>query len=213
MKGRLMTGRQQESIGIIGAGPVALALAEIFSAAGHPVTVSSRRPEPTARVTSAGVPVVSFEEASEAEIVVFAVLHSASRELALRLAPRMMGKLVIDVDNAWLPGHYELAGLSADLTEGQWMADLLPQSRVARAFSHIDWNLFARGLARPGYWGAGYAADDATTKSEMEHLIRGVGFVPVSAGSLAASAALDVDGALWSRLLPADRTKQILASV
>jgi predicted dinucleotide-binding enzyme len=196
-----------DSIGIVGGGPVALALANVLGRAGYHVVVSSR----TQRAgRSSDVDVVSFEEAATRDIVFFAVRHDASRELALRLAPLLEGKLVVDVDNAWLPGHYEAAGLSATLTEGQWMANLLPRSRIARAFSHIDWDLFGRGLARPGYWGAGYAADGPQSEAEVRAIIESVGFVPVSAGTLPESAGVDVDGVLWSRLYPAAETAEAL---
>jgi predicted dinucleotide-binding enzyme len=195
------------SIGIVGAGPVALSLAEVLRRAGYATVVSSRTEHQTRDGETA---VVSFTAAAEMDIVFFAVRHDASRGLAERLRPLLRGKLVVDVDNAWLPGHYERAGLSSDLTEGQWMANLLPDSRVVRAFSHIDWNLFDRGLARPAYWGAGYAADDPESDAEIREILEKVGFVPVSAGSLAESAGVDVDGVLWSRLLPAAQTEAAL---
>ena len=196
------------SVGIIGAGPVARGLAEVLGKAGYFVRVSSRTPKPSGR--SSGPAVVSFVEAAEADIIIFAVLHSASRGLAQLLAPQLAGKLVVDVDNAWRPGHYELAGLSESLTEGQWMANLLPEARVVRAFSHINWELFGRGLERPGYWGAGYAADDTRSIDEIEGLISDTGFVPVRVGTLAGSASIDLGGVLWSTLLQARHTEVLV---
>jgi predicted dinucleotide-binding enzyme len=196
-----------DSIGFIGGGPVALALAAVLMRAGYPVVVSSRTKR---RAPNSDTQVVSFEEAAGKDIVFFAVRHDASRELATRLSPLLEGKLVVDVDNAWLPGHYEAAGLSSTLTEGQWMANLLPKSRIARAFSHIDWDLFDRGLSRPGYWGAGYTADGPTSDAEIRTIVESVGFVPVSAGTLDESAGVDVDGVLWSRLYPAAETTEAL---
>jgi predicted dinucleotide-binding enzyme len=196
-----------DSIGIVGGGPVALALAAVLRRAGYPVVVSSRTKR---SAPDSDIQVVSFEEAARKDIAFFALRHDASRDLATALRPLLDGKLVVDVDNAWLPGHYQRAGLSATLTEGQWMARLLPNSRVVRAFSHIDWDLFDRGFSRPGYWGAGYSADEPQSDLEIRTIIESVGFVPVSAGSLSRSAGVDVDGALWSRLLPAAETEAAL---
>jgi len=150
----------------------------MLTKAGYSAVASSRSP----RSVRIDVPVLSFAQAAERDIVFFAVLHSASRELALTLRPRLVGKLVVDVDNAWIPGHYALAKLSSSITEGQWMANLLPQSRVVRAFSHIDWDLFDRGLARPGYWGAGYAADDPQSDAEIRVILQRVTLVAITAG-------------------------------
>ncbi len=154
--------------------------------------------------------VTSFDLAAQMDIVFFAVLHSASRDLALALKQHLDGKLIVDADNAWLPGHYELAGLSEDITEGQWMANLLPESRVVRAFSHIPWPLFKRGQERPGYWGAGYAADDEVSAGEISQILERTGFVPIRAGTLAESRDLDTDGAVWSQLLTAAQTESAL---
>jgi 8-hydroxy-5-deazaflavin:NADPH oxidoreductase len=195
------------TIGLIGAGPVARSLAAVLQRVGYRTVVSSRTPSHS---RSQQLQTVSFEEAAGKDVVFFAVLHSASRELALALAPQLEGKLVVDVDNAWLPGHYEAAGLSETITEGRWFANLLPASRVARAFSHIDWNLFDRGLADPHRWGAGYAVDDVDTELELRVIIKDMGFVPVSAGRLDESFSLDAGGALWSRLLTAEDTQAAL---
>lgn len=198
---------RHQSVGFIGAGPVARSLAVVLQRVGYPTVVSSREP---ARAAINGVRTVAFADAADRDIVFFAVLHSASKELARKLAPQLAGKLVVDVDNAWLPGHYEAAGLSDTVTEGRWLAALLPESRVVRAFSHINWGLFDRGLAEPNRWAAGYAADDIDSDLEIRALIKDLGFVPVSAGKLDDSAGLDAGGVLWSRLLSPEDTEDAL---
>src|SRR5208282_3618231 len=98
-----------------------------------------------------GVRVSSFSEAATGDIVFIAVVHAAARDLVTSLAPRLAGKTLISSNNAWIPADYAAAGLSSSLTEGSWMAGLLPDTNVARAFSHIDQRyLVAKAIAEPG---------------------------------------------------------------
>lgn len=107
------------SIGILGSGPVGQGLARLLSGAGDDVTLGTRTP---AAVKLRGLPTKvlrsTFDEAARADCVFVAVLHS----------------------DAWLSGHAEAAGSTDQLTEGAWMARLLPDSHVTGAFSPIDRN-------------------------------------------------------------------------
>jgi predicted dinucleotide-binding enzyme len=197
-----MTGRPAAplpSIGILGSGPVGQGLARLLSGAGYDVTLGTRSP---AAAKLRGLPTnvlrSTFNEAAQADRVFVAVLHSASRDLVTSLDRELEDKLVVDTDNAWLPGHAEAAGLTDQLTEGSWMARLLPGSHVTRAFSHIDWDkLVPAATEQPDTWAVGYAADDADTADQLETLIRAMRYVPYRVGRLAESHALDVGGVLW----------------
>ncbi len=82
------------------------------------------------------------------------------------------------------------------------MANILPDTRVVRAFSHIDWDLLVpSAVNEPGKWAAGYAADDEDAAQTVESLIVDMGYVPVRVGRLAESASLDPGGVLWPSLL------------
>jgi len=104
------------------------------------------------------------------------------------LATELAGKILISSNNAWIPEDYEAAGLSPSLTEGTWMAALVPGMTIVRAFSHIDWQYLApKATTEPGI----YAADKM-----VEELIADMGYVPYRIGTLAESAVLDFDGTL-----------------
>ena len=181
------------SIGVLGSGPVGRGIATLLVRAGYPVTLGTRHPD--ALVLSelpSTVSIGRFDEAAQADIVFLAVVHSASRNWSKSLEDQLVGKILVDADNAWVRQHYAATGLSDSLTEGSWMARLLPDSSVVRAFSHIDWDiLVARATNEPGRWAVGYASDDTDVDKMVEVLIQDMGYVPVKVGSLAESAPID----------------------
>ncbi|MDQ2738299.1 MAG: NAD(P)-binding domain-containing protein [Actinomycetota bacterium] len=187
------------TVGVLGSGPVGQGIAELLSRADYPVSLGTRQPHSTKldRLPPE-VERTTFQQAAQAEHVFLAVLHSASRELVLSLEDNLKGKLLVDTDNAWLPGQAQAAGLNASLTEGSWMAQLLPQTHVTRAFSHIDWDkLVPAATHQPDTWAVGYAADDALAATQLEALIRAMRYLPYRVGTLTGSAAIDVGGVLW----------------
>lgn len=198
-----MTGGETlPSVGVLGSGPVGQGIAELLSRADFEVSLGTRRPE-SAKLDRLPFQVrrTTFQEAAQADCVFLAVLHSASRDLVTSLKDDLKGKLLIDTDNAWLPGHAQAAGLTGSLTEGSWMAGLLPATRVTRAFSHIDWDkLVPAATHQPDTWAVGYAADDADAATQLETLIRAMHYLPYRVGTLAQSAAIDVGGVLWPGL-------------
>jgi len=188
------------SIGVLGSGPVGQGIAELLCRAHYAVSLGTRRPD-SAKLDRLPFQVerTTFQRAAQADCVFLAVLHSASRDLVLSLKGELQGKLLVDADNAWLPGDARAAGLTGGLTEGSWMAQLLPDVLVTRAFSHIDWDkLVAAATHQPDAWAAGYAADDPQAITQLETLIRAMRYLPYRVGSLGESAAIDVGGVLWS---------------
>lgn len=195
----MTAGEKLPSIGVLGSGPVGQGIAELLSRAGYAVSLGTRHPQSaTLDRLPSQVRRATFQQAAQADCVFLAVLHSASRDLVTSLKDQLNGKLLIDTDNAWLPGHAQAAGLIGSLTEGSWMAQLLPQAHVTRAFSHIDWDkLVPAATNQPDTWAVGYAADDQQAATQLETLIRAMRYLPYRVGTLAGSAAIDVGGELW----------------
>ena len=135
-----MPDKSSEAIGIIGSGPIGQGLATLWAQAGYTVQLGARSPESARRVSvPPSVRVVSFEEAARHKVVVLAVKHSAAQDVVDRLAPLLKRAMVFDVMNA--AGMREgqiVSTLPEGRTEGQWMAEMLPDSVVVRAFSHIQ---------------------------------------------------------------------------
>jgi len=203
------------SIGVLGSGPVGQGIAELLSRAEYSVSLGTRQPN-SAKLDRMPFQVArtTFEHAARADCVFLAVLHSASRNLVTSLRDELEGKLLVDTDNAWLPGHARAAGLNGSLTEGSWMAQLLPAVRVTRAFSHIDWDkLVPAATHQPETWAVGYAADDPHTAQELETLIRAMHYLPYLIGTLAESAAIDVGGVLWPGMYTPARMRAVLGGM
>lgn len=203
------------SIGVLGSGPVGQGIAQLLCRADYPVSLGTRRPD-SAKLDRLPLRVrrTTFTAAAQADCVFLSVLHSASRELVTSLTLDLAGKLLIDTDNAWLPGDAQAAGLSDSLTEGSWMAKLLPDTVVTRAFSHIDWDkLVPAATHQPDTWAVGYAADDPHACTQVETLIRATHYVPYRVGNLAESAPIDVGGILWPGLYTPTEMDALLRSV
>jgi 8-hydroxy-5-deazaflavin:NADPH oxidoreductase len=207
-----MSPDQRSTIGVLGSGPVGRGFATLLEHAGYDVTLGTRRANaPELADLPARVGISGFRNAARCDVIFLAVVHLASRDLVTSLMDDLAGKILIDADNAWITAHYRAAGLSAALTEGSWLGQLLPDTTVARAFSHINAPyLVPRGLEEPGTWAVSYAVDDPDAASTIEQLIRDMGYIPYPVGTLEQSAVLDFGGALSGQLLTPDQMRDAL---
>ncbi|MFJ8649651.1 NADPH-dependent F420 reductase [Streptomyces sp. NPDC093546] len=192
------------TIGILGAGNIGRPLGRHWVAAGHSVTFGSRDP---GRLASFVEPLgdraraATYAEAVEAsDVVLLSVPHPALDELLDRLKDRLTGKTVIDATSPIGVSEEGLfvSQLRPGLTQGSWTAERLPDSSVARAFTHFpDELLWSRGTGQRHFWGMGIASGDSDARRMTEALVHDAGFVPVHLGGLEESAAVDPGGALF----------------
>jgi 8-hydroxy-5-deazaflavin:NADPH oxidoreductase len=140
------------TVGIIGSGQVAQALARGFTALGHQVKLGSRSPEKLSEFVQelgGGASAGSFAEAAEfGEIGVLATLWSGT-EHALELADAgrtLAGKLVVDVTNPLVFGEGGPPTLALGHTDsgGEQVQRWLPDSQVVKAFNIVGNALFFR---------------------------------------------------------------------
>jgi predicted dinucleotide-binding enzyme len=201
------------SIGIIGSGPMGRGFAALLSQAGYAVTLGTRRPHaPELQELPDTVSIGSFRDAAElGEFIFLAIVHSATRALLTEFADVLAGKTLVSCNNAWLPEDYEAAGLSDSLTEGSWMAGIVPGTHVVRAFTHMDWQYLVSKHSHPPIYAVSYAVDDPDSEAIIVRLITDMGFEPYRIGTLAESAPLDVDGALWHYLFTPEQMRATLA--
>ena len=209
-----MPDKSSEAIGIIGSGPIGQGLATLWAQAGYMVQLGARSPESARRVSvPPSVRVVSFEEAARHKVAVLAVKHSVAEDVVGPLAPLLKGAMVVDVMNA--AGIREgqiVSTLPEGRTEGQWMADMLPDSVVVRAFSHIQEELLvSRAGKNPGVWAVGYATDALEERPRIEGLLEVTGYVPVFVGTLAESSLLDPGGSVFPHLFTAGDLQHLAA--
>lgn len=209
-----MPDKASEVIGIIGSGPIGQGLATLWAQAGYTVQLGARSPESARRVSAPpSVRVVSFGggrpsqgggPGSQAQCC-------AGRGRSSRAAPQ--GAMVFDVMNA--AGMQEgriVSTLPDRRTEGHWMAEMLPDSVVVRAFSHIQEELLVSRAGRnPGVWAVGYAADALEERPRIESLLEATGYVPVFVGTLAESSLLDPGGSVFPHLFTAGDLQRLAA--
>ncbi|MCW2528685.1 MAG: mmyQ [Pseudonocardiales bacterium] len=200
------------TIGIIGSGPIGRGFATLLSQADYDVTLGTSRPGAAelAELPDA-VGVGAFRDAASRDVVFISVAHSATRSILTDLAAELTGKTLISSNNAWQPEDYLAAGLSASLTEGSWMAGLVPDTHVVRAFSHIDREYLVPRSTHPGTYAVSYATDDSASEELVRRLIADMGYLAYRIGTLAESAALDVGGALWHYLFTPEQMRSTLA--
>lgn len=180
-------------------------LATLLGDTGHDVVMSRRVPDSR---PDDPVKVVTFDEAVDhGDVVILAVTHEAVADLVGSLADRLSGKIVVDVTN-WVifeAGRIR-SGLPEGTSEGTWLSSILPESRVTRAFNHVqDEMLVSRARRQPGIWGVAVAGDDAHAVAVTKQLVSQVGYVPVEVGDLRSSLVVDPGGPLFPHMFtPAD---------
>lgn len=189
------------TVGIVGAGPIGQGLAQLWDEAGRQVMlgVRSRRPDSP----SPGVTLGTFEDAASQDVVVLAVPGAAAEAVVTRLASRLAGKPVLSAMNMLeLRDGVPVSAVPGEVPEGSWLARLLPDSVVVRAFTHIqDEMLVSRARLQPGLWAVAFAMDDDAARPEIQTLLADTGYVPVFVGDLAGSAVLDAGGPFFPRML------------
>ena len=193
-----------KKIGILGAGKIGLALATLWTRAGHSIFLGSRDPEKLQIIVDdlhLKVNIKSIKEAViENDIIVLAVPYSALNDLIPIIKNDLDGKIVIDATNPFgiSPEGHVVSTLGPNITAGTYMASLLPKSTVIRAFTHImDELLISRGVRHPGLFAMAIAGDNHDAKLLVSKLVMDTGFVPVDIGTLTESAPLDPGGSLF----------------
>ena len=196
------------SYAIIGFGPVGQALAQAFARKGMDVAVAGRRPpEAIAPAASAIGPRVipkSMQDALQAEVILLAVPFAGYQELA-KAAVSWVGKIVIDVTNAFGVPVEELGGLPSSVV----VSRALSGSRLVKAFNHLPAKTLAADPAIKGGRRVIFlSSDDADATAQVATLVDRLGFAPVDLGRLAEGGALiQARGQSWAPLIFQDLVK------
>lgn len=141
------------TIGFLGAGNVAQALAAGWAKAGHNIQVPARNINPGGRAEPVGTRDTLVDLVERAEIVVNALPGSVSLGVIAGLAPALFGKILIDVANAVdidesgfaISLHYAPKSLAEELQA------ILPHTQVVKTLNTMHVSVMAdpSSLATP----------------------------------------------------------------
>jgi 8-hydroxy-5-deazaflavin:NADPH oxidoreductase len=176
-----------DSVGIIGAGRLAQAMARTALRAGRRVVISnSRGPQSLASVVSAlgdGVSAGTVGEAASAGIVVVAVPWDHVREALQGLTWK--GQVVIDATNDWSAD--DLQGR----TSSELVADLVAGARLVKAANTLGADVLSSDPHEAGGDRVMFVSgDDADAKADVVALFQDAGFAAMDLGDLATGGAM-----------------------
>ena len=176
-------------IGVIGAGFIGRAVAQLALAAGHEVMLSnSRGPQTMSSVLSGirGVKVGSAQDAAQfGDVVLVAIPFEHYRSVP---AQWLEGKTVLDPNNYYpeRDGHFPVLD-RFETTTSRLLAEHFSHSKVVKVFNAIfatDLTEDARPHGAPDRRALPVAADDAGAKAQVISLLDELGFDAVDAGNL-----------------------------
>ncbi len=139
---------EQPTIGVLGTGGIAVALATMFARAGHEVRLGTPA---TGRVAAPpGVLTGGYEEVvATSSVVIPAVLGVQGAVQQLRpWRAGLRGKILVDITNPFTGGHVDFVGPWA--TGGSTdLAAAFPGALLVGAFKNVWWETFTGAPTRP----------------------------------------------------------------
>jgi predicted dinucleotide-binding enzyme len=174
-------------VGIIGAGRLGQAMAQVAARAGRSVVIAnSRGTESLTSVVSAlgeGVSAGTVSDAASAGIVVIAVPWDRVPEAVQGLA--WSGQVVIDATNDWAAD--DLQGR----TSSEIVADLVAGARLVKAANTLSAEVLGSDPHEAGGQRVMFiSGDDADAKANVVALFQDAGFAAIDLGDLATGGAM-----------------------
>jgi predicted dinucleotide-binding enzyme len=202
-------------IGIIGAGKMGGALAELWAKAGHEVMISSRHPDELkdqARAIGPKAHVGTTQDAAKfGSVVVIAMPYGKWPEIGDEIKSLTAGKTVIDLTNPYPDRDGPMAAEARKVTTGIANPKYLPGANLVRAFNSIIYTNLRSEAHRKGELVAiPIAGDDKEAVATTDRLVRDAGFEPVMVGPLAEAKRFDVDTPTYVKVMTAAQLRSAL---
>lgn len=141
-------------IGIIGSGHIGGTLGTLWVKAGHPVLFSSRHPDELKELVAGLGPLARTGTPAEAAVfgdaVLVAVPYAALPQIGRDYRRELQGKVVLDACNAVPARDGEIAATAKEKGIGTLSQELLPGTRLVRAFNTLNYRILAREANRSG---------------------------------------------------------------
>lgn len=177
------------TVGILGAGKLGTALAQLTTAAGFRTLIAgSGQPEALEVILSVLAPEANpgraEDVARDADIVILALPLGRHRELP---EPELRGKMVIDAMNYWPDTDGILPEFENDTSSSQIVATTLPEARIVKALSHLGYHELlsdARPRGAADRHAIAIAGDDPDSVARVSEFVDSLGFDPVTVGAL-----------------------------
>jgi hypothetical protein len=207
--------QQPMKIGIIGSGRIGGTMGEHWVKAGHEIMFSSRHPENLKELAARLGPRAHVgtprEAAAFGDVVFIAVPYSAMPEIGRDYANELKGKVVVNASNPIPRRDGPVAEEAQKKGAGLADAELLPGTRVARAFNFPGAAVFKSEAHRAGdRIAVAVAADDKEAMEVASRLVRDAGFEPVVVGPLARAKDFQPGTTIFGKALTAREMKQAL---
>jgi hypothetical protein len=193
------------NIAFIGIGQVGSALADCLVAVGHNVMVVAHNPNSdsvkAALTKNPTLKVKNPQEAVAEAEVVFLATPFAAIESALKDLGDLSGKILIDCTNPVGPNLSH--GLKNEISGGEYVQNLLPNTKVVKAFTIYGFENFETS-AYPGYGALKpamlIAGNDAIAKQTVSIICEQLGWEPVDTGDISMSLHLEHMTLLWIKI-------------
>jgi predicted dinucleotide-binding enzyme len=194
----------KSKVAVIGLGNIGKIVAANLVKGNREVIVASHKFEDARTLAQKLGPLAKAAEVTDAiknaEIIVLSVWFSTIKELLVKYANELQGKIVIDPSNPIAPdnngGFKKIIGENE--SAGQLNADLLPKgASFAKAFGTLGAaSLQSAAFKNPEPSVLFYATDDIDINNKIEELIKDNGFEPVRVGGIDQSIRIEVFGEL-----------------
>jgi predicted dinucleotide-binding enzyme len=184
--GFTQTNADKLKIGVIGSGNIGGTIGGLWVKAGHPVLFSSRNPESLKDMVQGLGALAKAGTVEEAlafgDVIFLAVPYKAVPEIAKAYAPKFVGKVVLDADNAVAARDgEELLKETKEKGIGNTTASYFPGAHVVRAFNSMGFRVFAKEAHRSGEpLAIPIAGDDKHAVEVATQLVRDAGFEAVA---------------------------------
>jgi predicted dinucleotide-binding enzyme len=208
-------GAEPLKIGIVGAGKMGGALAELWSKAGHEIMISSRHPaelEAQARAIGPNVHTGTAREAAAfGPVVVIAMPYGQWPQISDEIKSATAGKTVIDLTNPYPDRDGPMAEQARKESTGVADPKYLPGAHLVRAFNSIIYTNLRSQAHRAGEPVAiPLAGDDEYALAVTTQLVRDAGFEPVMVGPLSSARRFDVDTPVYVKVMTAAELRRAL---
>lgn len=185
------------TITIIGSGNMARGIGTRLAAGGNAFTYYGQDAEQASALAAdvGADSTTDLDRALSADVVILAAPYQANLQLAGELAPRLAGKVVVDISNPLNPSYDGLItepGTSA----AEEISKAAPDARVVKAFNTTFAGTLMSGAVSGQTLDVFLAGDDDDAKATVAGLVEAGGLVAIDAGPLQRARQLEALGLL-----------------